>query len=188
MARLRSPEKRSAILQAATYEIAENGLGASTASIAHRAGIAAGSLFTYFATKDELLNELYAELKSEAYERINHSFPRNANLEKRALHLWTNYLDWAIEFPEKRKVSAQLNVSNLITAQTRARSLIQRGAVDFTLKELESRDSLRSLPNGFVAAAMVAFQDATIEFIIRYPRRRKELIDRSFELFWRAFE
>ena len=58
MARVRSPEKRSAILRAAVHEIAEVGLGAPTAKIAGRAGVAAGTLFTYFANKEELLNEL----------------------------------------------------------------------------------------------------------------------------------
>jgi AcrR family transcriptional regulator len=67
MARVRSPEKRSAILQAAMHEIAEGGLGAPTAKIARRAGVAAGTLFLYFANKEELLNELYLEPKGEAY-------------------------------------------------------------------------------------------------------------------------
>ena len=40
------------------HEIAEVGLGAPTAKIARRAGVAAGTLFTYFANKEELLNEL----------------------------------------------------------------------------------------------------------------------------------
>jgi AcrR family transcriptional regulator len=50
MARVRSSEKRSAILEAAVHEIARSGLGASTAEIARSAGVAAGTLFTYFAS------------------------------------------------------------------------------------------------------------------------------------------
>jgi AcrR family transcriptional regulator len=83
-ARIKSPEKRSAILQAAVREIAEVGLGAPTAKIARRAGLATGTLFTYFANKEKLLNELYLELKIEVYRRVNTNFPRKANLERRA--------------------------------------------------------------------------------------------------------
>lgn len=36
------------------HEIAEVGLGAPTAKIAMRAGVAAGTLFTYFANQEEL--------------------------------------------------------------------------------------------------------------------------------------
>jgi AcrR family transcriptional regulator len=86
MARIKGPEKRSAILQA-VREIAEVGLGAPTAKIARRAGAAAGTLFTYFANKEKLLNELYLKLKTEVYRRVNTNFPRKANLERRARHV-----------------------------------------------------------------------------------------------------
>ena len=187
MARIKSPEKRSAILQAAVREIAEVGLGAPTAKIARRAGLAAGTLFTYFANKEELLNELYLELKIEVYRRVNTNFPRNANLERRARHVWSSYLDWAIEFPEKRKVSAQLNVSDLITAETRMRAAAERGMIEVTLGELERRSALRGLPAGFASAVLGAMQEATMDFIARQPKRREELIERAFLVFWRAF-
>jgi AcrR family transcriptional regulator len=68
MARARSPEKRSAILQAAVGEIAEAGLGAPTAKIAKRAGVAAGTLFLYFANKEEL-RDLLLDCVSKAENR-----------------------------------------------------------------------------------------------------------------------
>ena len=65
MPRPRSDKKRNALLEAATRIIVTQGLSAPTAGIAKEAGIPNGSLFTYFATKTELLNQLYLELKSE---------------------------------------------------------------------------------------------------------------------------
>jgi AcrR family transcriptional regulator len=186
MARVRSPEKRSAILQAAVHEIAEAGLGAPTAKIAKRAGVAAGTLFTYFANKEELLNELYLELKGEVYARINAYFPHKGNLERRARHIWSSSVNWAIEFPEKRKVSVQLNVSDVITPETRARTAAERGTVDTTLSELGTRGVLRGLPAGFAAATMSAMQEATMEFIAKQPKQRKKLTKRGFQVFWRA--
>jgi AcrR family transcriptional regulator len=186
MARVRSPEKRSAILQAAVREIAKAGLGAPTAKIARRAGIAGGTLFTYFASKEQLLNELYFELKMEVYSRVNANFPHHASLEGRARHMWSSFLDWAIEFPEKRKVSVLLNVSDLITPKTRARTVTERGAIDATLSELEGRGALRGLPAGFAAATMAAMQEATMDFIAKQPKQREQLIERTFDLFWRA--
>jgi AcrR family transcriptional regulator len=186
MARARSPEKRSAILEAAVHEIAKVGLGAATAKIARRAGVASGTLFTYFANKEELLNELYVELKGEVYARINANFPHVGSLERRARHIWSSVLDWAIEFPEKRKVSLQLNVSDLITAETRAKTTAQRGAVDATLRKLGNRGALRKLPAGFAPAAMAAMQEATMEFIAKQPKQRKGLMEQGFQAFWRA--
>jgi len=186
MARVKSPEKRSAILLAAVHEIAAAGLGAPTAKIARRAGVAAGTLFTYFPNKKQLLNELYRELKGEVYARVNAKFPHKGNLERRARHIWSSYLDWSIEFPEKRKVSVQLNVSDLITPATRMRTAAERGRIDGTLSELETRSALRGLPTGFAAATMSAMQEATIEFIAKQPKRREKFIEQAFQVFWRA--
>jgi AcrR family transcriptional regulator len=65
MSRPKISDKRIAILNAATRTIFVRGLGASTAGIAKEAGVATGSLFNYFDTKTDLLNELYLELKRE---------------------------------------------------------------------------------------------------------------------------
>jgi len=186
MARVRSPEKRNAILEAAVEEIAKSGLRASTAEIARSAGVAAGTLFTYFASKEELLNELYFELKIEVYARVNREFPHGASLERRARHVWSSSLHWGVDFPEKRKVSVLLNVSDLITTETRARTAAERGAVDATLSELGSRPALRGLPPGFAAATMSAMQEATLDFVAKQPKQREQLIERAFQVFWRA--
>jgi AcrR family transcriptional regulator len=188
MARALNPDKRAAILQAAVDEVAEVGLGAATSKIAARAGVATGSLFTYFATKRELLNELYFELKLEVYAQVNSGFPHKAGLEKRARHLWTSFLDWSIEFPEKRKVSLQLNVSDVITPETRARTAEARCTIDAVLAELGTRGALRGLPPSFASAFMGSLQEATMDFITKQPERREELSRKAFQVFWRALE
>ncbi|HMF53695.1 MAG TPA: TetR/AcrR family transcriptional regulator [Edaphobacter sp.] len=187
MARLKSPEKREAILQAAVQEIAQAGLGAPTARIAARAGVAEGTLFTYFPNKEELLNELYLALKGDVYERVNASFPHKGDLRRRASHVWSTYLRWAIEFPEKRRASVQLNVSDVISPETRTRSALGRENIDKTMAELGRRNAVRKLPSGFAAATMMALQEATMDFVARQPKQREALIEDAFDAFWRVF-
>jgi AcrR family transcriptional regulator len=185
MARPRSPEKRQAILQAAVREIAQTGLGASTAKIAKGANLAEGTLFTYFATKDDLLNALYIELKSDVYRRLDVGFPHNAPLRERTKFIWTQYLGWAIEKPNDRKVSVQLNVSDVITAETRERIAGQRGAVELTMSELDKRGAFKNLPPGFSSAAMAAMHEAVMDTVARKSRQKTILIEQGFEAFWR---
>lgn len=186
VARLRSPEKRKAILEAAVCEVAEAGLSAATAKIAARAGIASGTLFTYFKTKEELLNELYNELKLEVFERVNEDFPHKASLERRARHVWRCFLEWGIESPGRRAVALQLNVSGVVTNETRRRTAAERATIDETLKELDSRSGLDGLPAGFAGAILGAMQEATLDLVAREPDRREELIERAFQVYWRA--
>lgn len=187
MARPKSPEKRSAILQAAVEEIAQAGLGAATADIARRAGVASGTLFSYFSTKDELLGELYLELKREVYACINAEFPARGSLEVRARHVWSSFLSWALEFPDKRRVSLLLNVSDRLSPEVRAAAAALSGPLAPALAELEQRAARRGLPQGFATAFMGALQEATMEFALKEPKRRARLIENAFAVYWRAF-
>ena len=184
MARARSPEKRQAILQSAVREIAEAGLGASTAKIAGGAGLAEGTMFTYFSSKDDLLNELYIELKTEIYQRIHAEFPVKSDLRGRTRHVWNEYLRWAMDKPEERKVSVLLNLSAIVTADTRAEVDSQRGAVAQTMDELDKQGSFRDLPPGFASSAMSAMQGAVMEMAARKPRQKAILIEQAFDAFW----
>ena len=96
MAKPKSEDKRNSILSAATRVFAERGLGAPTASITSAAGIAEGSLFTYFKTKDELINALYRELKLELADAIMSSFPRKQSVRHRLEHVWNGHVRWGV--------------------------------------------------------------------------------------------
>ena len=185
MARAKSPEKWHAILRAAVHEIAQAGLGASTAKIAKGANLAEGTLFTYFATKNDLLNELYIELKGEVYRRINANFPHEAGLRQRARHVWTESLHWAIKRPDERKVSLQLNVSDVVTDATRERISSQSGAVAQTMSEVATRGAFKDFPPGFASSVIAAMQDAVMDTVARKPRQKEMLIEKGFEAFWR---
>jgi len=77
LARPKSEDKRNAILDAATRLFAERGLTAApTSEISKQAGVAEGTLFTYFETKDDLINALYREIKLELADAMMSDFPK----------------------------------------------------------------------------------------------------------------
>ncbi len=99
MARPKSEDKRNAILAAAARVIVTHGLSASTAMIAQEAGVSNGSLFTYFETKADLLNQLYIGLKAEMASVAMSGFPEKAKLRDQAYHIWANWMRWAVGAP-----------------------------------------------------------------------------------------
>jgi AcrR family transcriptional regulator len=188
MARAKSSEKRQALLQSAIRAIAEEGLGVSTAKIARGAGLAEGTMFTYFASKNELLNELYVELKTGTYRLIHESFPHGAGLRERAKHVWTEYLRWAMEKPQEKKVSLLLNLSMVISAATRKRVDSERGVVAQTMDELGECGSFKDLPPGFASSLMIAMQEAVMDMAAKKPRQQSKLVEGAFDAFWRIAE
>jgi AcrR family transcriptional regulator len=88
-------------LSTATRVIVSHGLSAPTATIAQKAGISSGSLFTSFETKADLFNHLFLELKTEMTAVALKGFPATNDLREQVFHLWSNWMDWATSDPEK---------------------------------------------------------------------------------------
>src|SRR5580698_3589955 len=105
-------------MSAATRVFASQGLGAATATIAKAAGVSNGSLFTYFETKADLMNQLYLELKAEMAAAALDGLTTDSDVRSKLLHMWTHWLQWATSFPEKRRTLVHLEVSDDITSDS----------------------------------------------------------------------
>jgi len=188
MARPRSDEKRAAILEAATRVIVTQGLGATTAGIAKEAGIANGSLFTYFDTKTELLNELYLELKRELAAISLHKLPSDAELRDQMYHIWKSWSEWAVSSPNKRRALAQLTVSDEITAATRAEGAKAMVKIFELVERCRAMGALRKVPPAFAGALINAASEATMDFMVQDPANAKKHCKAGFEAVWRMIE
>src|ERR1700680_3422074 len=127
MARPKSENKRNAILDAATRLFAERGLTAApTSEISKQAGVAEGTLFTYFKTKDALINALYSEIKLELADAMMSGFPRKKSVRTKLRHVWDGYVNWGVKNPKQRKVLGQLQVSGMLSKES-----IEAGSAPF---------------------------------------------------------
>ena len=184
MPRPRSDKKRSAILEAATRVIVSQGLSAPTMVIAKEAGVANGSLFTYFETKTDLFNQLYLELKMEmASGAIN--LPVEAEVREQFSQLWKKWMNWAISNPEKRRALAQLSVSDEITPETRAAGHKIMAPVADLLERARAHGPMRKVSMGFLVALMNSVADATMDFMTQDPPNAKKHSKEGFDALWR---
>jgi len=185
MAKPRSEEKRNAIMSAAARVIAAQGLGAPTAMIAQEAGVANGSLFTYFETKADLFNQLYLALKAELASASLKGLPVRDDLRKQMFHAWTRSMDWTASNPEKRRALAQLGVSDEITPASREAGHKTMAGIAALLERIRAKGPMRQVPMGFIVAIMNAMGDATADFMIRDPANAKKHCKAGFEALWR---
>lgn len=186
MARPLSEDKRNAILHAATQAVAALGIGASTAKIAKGAGIAEGSLFTYFSNKDDLLNQLYLHLKSEFRSMLLTGYSADASIKERCLHLWNRFIDWGSLSPEKRKAMRQLAVSGKITETTRKQGMDGFRDMEAIFEEGFAAGVLRQQPIAFVGGIIESLADMVLEFIARDPANTQTYKSAGFDAFWGA--
>lgn len=95
-------EKRHEILRAALELITEHGFhGAPIAAIAQRAGVGAGTIYRYFATKDILIIELFQELHDKICVRLLDGYEEELPFRARFLHLSTALLRYFITHPQE---------------------------------------------------------------------------------------
>jgi len=185
MPRPRSDDKRNAILAAATRIIVTQGLGAPTVLIAKEAAVASGSLFTYFETKSELFNQLFLELKTEMALTAMKGFPEGAELREQLLHVWKNWMNWALSFPEKRRAMAQLGVSGEITPATRATVSKAMAPITELMQRARETGPMRTASMAFVLTLINSVAEATMDFIAQDPANAKKHSKGGFEALWR---
>jgi AcrR family transcriptional regulator len=186
VARPKSEDKRNAILDAATRLFAERGLAAApTSEISKLAGVAEGTLFTYFATKDDLINSLYRAIKLELADSMMSDFPRKKKIGTRLRHVWDRYVNWGIANPKQRKVLAQLQVSEVLTKESR-----NAGGAPFVEFQTMIRDAIEQrifrndFPVELISKSLAALVEATIDLTVSNPSKAKQYRDSGFQMFW----
>jgi AcrR family transcriptional regulator len=185
MPRLKSDEKRSAILAAATYLIVAQGLGAPTMGIAKEAGISNGSLFTYFPTKADLFNQLYLELKREMAAAAMEDVRANEFLREHFFLVWRNWTNWAVAFPEKRRVLAQLGVSDAITPETHAAAHKVMRPLGEVMERCRVAGPMSKVPMNFYSRLVNAVAEGTMDFMSQDPKNAKKHCKAGFDAVWR---
>ncbi len=186
MARPLSDEKRESILGAAAKVIAADGLGGSIAKIAKAAGVAEGTIFTYFDDKDALLNELYLAIKADLASVIATGLSSRKALRARCQHVWERYIDWGATHASQRRAMNQLAVSDRISPGTKALGAAAFREIGTMLDELVKTGALRDQSTEFVSALMESIAETTLTFIAREPKLIERYKHSGFEAFWGA--
>ncbi len=178
-------DRRDAILSAATRVIARQGLRAPTSVIAEEAGVSNGSLFMYFDAKATLWNELYIALGTDLSATAVVGLPIEDDVREQVMHVWNQWLHWAISSPEKRRALARLDVCDDITAESR--QIVDTGFGDVTaLLERSAGDAgMRTAPLGFLLALTRAIADATIDAMMSEPDEARATGRMAFDALWR---
>ena len=187
MARPLSEEKREAILAAAAELIATSGTGASTASIATAAGVAEGTLFTYFATKDDLLNQLFLEIETDLAQTMMAAHPAKGGSRERIQHVWNRLIDWGAANPTWRKALRQLKVSGRITAESRRRSnALFRESRELVEQSMAGHVAPERM-SFYVDTVLIALADMTIAAMAASPKKQHEHLKQAgFDLYWKG--
>jgi AcrR family transcriptional regulator len=184
-------DKKEEILDTALTLFTERGFfGTPTSLISKEAGVATGTLFFYFKTKEDLIDTLYRRTKSEAAKAMYLGLEDETGVEAKFHRLGFNAVDWGIRHPGEMKFMEQFAHSPFVstTAQEEGMShfLFLQDLVSEGIREGTIRNTDPSLLFCMMASALSGL--IALISITEDPAAREEITRQGLNFIWNGLQ
>lgn len=181
-------DKQKDILAAALKLFTEYGFhGTPTSKIAQEAGVANGTLFHYYKTKDELIIALYADIKTKLSFCIDIKPNGQESIKDIARRNYISAINWSLENPAEFRFTQQFMTSPymaLVPPQIQEQS---SALLDLVKEGIRAKE-IKVTPPEYVAELLNSHLSAVHQYLTRAKlsqARQKQVIADSFELLWK---
>lgn len=182
--------KRTQIIEASIDLFATNGFwNTPTSKITKHAGVSTGTLFNYFDCKDDLIDQVYLQLRQEQTAHIAHGFPADAALKARFEHVWFRYIDWGISNPVRYNLLRQMKLSDLISSEAQERSNSEMTLAVGTFEQALQEGVFGDISAEYLSTLILAQLTAAVTYAMTSGLSDMPLtrhITHSFEIFWKG--
>jgi TetR/AcrR family transcriptional regulator, repressor of fatR-cypB operon len=183
--------KRHDIMNATLDLIDEEGLQSVTfAKILKRAKVGSGTIFNYFSSKEELINEVYKEARIHMGQSLLTDYDPESSIYERFKRLQHNRLKFGVAFPKEFLFIDSYSYSPYISAEIRnmddagstreVLSVIVEGQKQGMIKEMDAL-LCHQLIHGMIASIIKGY------FIQKYPMTDLE-VQQTLEACWKAIK
>ena len=186
-----SADKQEAILKTALRLFVERGFfGTPTSLISKEAGVATGTLFFHFRTKEDLIDELYRRVKADAAEAMCRGLAKEKTAKAKFRRLGENAVAWGINNPEKIQFMEQFAHTPFVSATAQeegmSRFVFLHDLVEEGIREGAIRDIDKDLLFCLMASALAGLiARAAAE---DDPAERKRIIGAGLDFVWNAMK
>ena len=183
-------DKRDEIVRAALELIAEHGFhGAPMSLVAERAGVAAGTIYRYFESKDTLILETYAELEKRLSIALRENFPEGRPVRERFIHITRIIITYCIASPMEFRFLEQFHNSPYGVAHRREK-IFGRQDNDICAELFDEglqQQIIKDLPRSILYALTFGpIVDICRDHILQFIELDDALIARTVEACWDA--
>ncbi len=182
-------DKKTKLINGAIELFARDGIsGTSTGAVAKAAGVAAGTLFNYFPTKEDLIRSAYIDCKIAMAAAARAGLEPDADFRTVLSHVWRACIEWSLANPNHYALMAQMKG----TPRTRDEELEKELAGEWmffhqALEAARERGDIYEIDPGYLMEFFSALFEATIRHAGTLKKKeRPDFINSSFEFMWRA--
>lgn len=145
--------KRERILNAASELFVQNGMQTSMSMIAETAGVATGSIYNYFRSKDEMVAALYTRLADEIADAIVEEIDRTISHRERLMRYVYAYVEFIWANPARAILFEYLSSVPIIPPAELERVFVRVTTYGQTLlKEARDAGAIRDIPTSLMGA------------------------------------
>ena len=183
-------DKQKQLIEASIDLFAQEGFwNTPTSRIAKHAGVATGTLFNYFESKDVLIDAVYKQLKQEWMGYLMEGYPHAGTLKECVEHIWFRHVDWGVRFPVRYGLMTQLKLSDLVSQEAQQSQEAEMVFLyEMTIQGIKDGELIDISPEYlgriFYAQLGAAVQHATDNNLHDMPLNRH--IAQGFEIFWKG--
>ena len=187
MVRERNPEKRERFLSVALALFAANGVqNTTTAEIAKVAGTASGTLFLYFPTKLDLINELVLTITKTQSTFIKSLLDPSLSVRDTFHAIWDGSVRWFLDHMDAYRFAQQVRDSSLIEEAVVVETGTYFSFYYETIRRGLEEGSIKPYPIDMIGGFLFQEIVAMTEYIRQEAdaTAREISIEQGFDLFW----
>ncbi len=179
--------KKEQIIKTATTLFVKQGFeNTPTAQISKDSGVATGTLFYHYKTKEELINEIYLNVKKKMSEALLKNYNENLEIREQVKNLWFNLIKWGFYNKDENQFLQRFYGSTYINNLT-----YEQASISFKKSEklfLLAKNNNLTKDISFELNQQITFSLYQSFLIVFYKLKKldKKLLNLSFEIYWDA--
>ena len=113
-------EKRAKILNTTLLLVVKQGIQATPMSqVVKESGVAAGTIYHHFSSKEAIINELYLKLKEDFGRALNENLGIHLTYQEKFFQIWTNLYNYFCDNETAFHFAEQIGNCTMIKAETK---------------------------------------------------------------------
>lgn len=154
--------------------------------IAKEAGVANGTLFHYYPTKDELIVALYTEIKTNLAQCVLTGDVPGESVKDKWKRYYTAAIEWGVDNPLEFKFTQQFASSpylSMVSDELKKQSQLTLDMIKDGIKSKLIKTNEPELYNTILTSNVYGVNQYIMESKLSYPERKK-VINKSFDMLW----